>query len=115
MITNCDAYPENGDYLFRCYDFGGCVYCVGYEIVKETPKGCWIIVPNEEHNRFVLNGGNKRYAYETRLEAQEAFKYRKLSQYKILTKQLENCKLAYTQVGGTDERLRINNDMWSMP
>ena len=101
MVLNDDHYPENGEYLFRCYDSSGQVYCVGYKILRETPKGCWIDLPNGLGDRFVLNQGIKRYAYETRLEAQEAFQYRKLSQYKILNRRLQYCKDAYTQAGGT--------------
>jgi hypothetical protein len=111
MIVNADDSPENGNFLFRCDANGGStVYCYGYKILKETPKGCWImdrwsdgedLASNVKFKKFVLNSGKKRFAHETRREAIESFLARKRRQYEIIIASLEKCTASYVAAGGT--------------
>lgn len=57
-----------------------------YPIVKKTPKGVWINYGIGR--RFVLLGAIKKFAYLTKKDAFESFKFRKQQQMKILTHQL---------------------------
>lgn len=57
-----------------------CISTVTFRVVRETPKGVWII-PSwaGEHwkPRFVLNGDGRRYAHETFEQAKYAYLRRK--------------------------------------
>jgi hypothetical protein len=57
-----------------------------YEILKTTPKGYWIAYRGSE--KWISNYSKKRFAYPTKEEALESFKYRKKRQIRILKSQL---------------------------
>jgi hypothetical protein len=68
-----------------------------YEITRKTPKGCWI----EEyygHERFILDGARKKWAYPTEELARESFIARKEWQIHHLTRQLEHAEAALKHV-----------------
>ena len=70
------------------YSIGYYTYLTEYEVIKETPKGYWIIA--DYSKKFVLKGNNgKRYAYDTIEAALKAFKLRTTRCVGILKSQLK--------------------------
>ena len=67
-----------------------------YYLIKETPCGYWISLSPKlssiYNKRWISKTSRKRFAYPTRIEAQESFKARKKRQIKILSAQLERAK-----------------------
>lgn len=74
-----------------------------FEVIKETPKGYWIIeafyynggwIGDSSHTkkRWVSKDGFKRFAHVSKKDALVSFQYRKRSQIRILEKQLEMAK-----------------------
>lgn len=54
-----------------------------YVLLRETPKGYWIVpkyCAYEKFKRFILKRSKKRFAYPTKKEALQNFKLRKQSQ-----------------------------------
>ena len=76
-------------------------YLKRYEVVKETPKGYWIMVHGMR--KFVLKGSNgKRFAYETVEAALNAFKIRTTRCIGILTGQLKAAQGYLNHVNSID-------------
>ncbi|UAL42164.1 hypothetical protein K8B83_14910 [Shewanella inventionis] len=71
--------------------------------VKQTPKGAWV-----EHSkwyskkRFVLNGGGKRYCHQTKQQAWNAYRRRKLSQRRLAADALAKAEYALEQIALMD-------------
>lgn len=64
------------------------LYLKEYEVIKETPKGYWIMA--DYSKKFVLKGNNgKRYAYDTIEAALKAFKLRTTRCVGILKSQIK--------------------------
>lgn len=61
-----------------------------FEVVRETPKGCYISVYGEE--KFVRNDAKKRYAYPTVEEAMANFRARTARCITILRAQLRQAE-----------------------
>lgn len=64
-----------------------------YEVVKKTPRGCWIRptywVPPSYKNKFILDTSQKKFAWPTLEEAKTSFLKRKTRQQLLLQTQLE--------------------------
>lgn len=75
-----------------------------YPITKRTPKGAWITVNFAD--KFVLLT-NKRFACETKEEAEESFKQRKLRQIRILNGQLKRAKEDLSLVSKSEDTFSI--------
>ena len=83
------------------YESGPSLFINDYELLRETPKGYWIIDTIWEHHesveiykKWVSKTARKRFAYPTKKEALENFKARKQRQIHILTYQLSDAKKA---------------------
>ena len=64
-----------------------------FGVLKETPKGVWIICWTAKGSKkFILNGAKKRFAYPTKTEAKENFIARKKRYISILTAYLYDAK-----------------------
>ena len=104
-----DNVPENGHWMFRMeYIHGELKYNI-FGVIKNTPKGCWVVPfwvnPNnqseiDKYKKFVLTGSGKRFCYPTRKEAENAFYFRKHRQILILKRQLKLAEEAFVKVGG---------------
>ena len=81
-----------------------------YKLVRETPKGYWIIddlwdydeESVETYKKWVSKTARKRWAYPTKEEALVSFKARKRRQIRILTYQLSEAKTALKLAEGED-------------
>ena len=72
-----------------------------HQILKETPKGFWI----RDHvywKKWVSKDGRKRYAYPTKAEALNNFKFRKEKQRKILKARLDEVQQLLNQIDKVD-------------
>ena len=80
---------EDG-HLVPAVEIVGTEFCVE----KITPCGCWIVeemfIGSKRH--FVLDHAKKKFAYETKALAMEAFIARKRRQIEILTDRLATAK-----------------------
>ena len=75
-----------------------------FKVVKETPKGYWIVekysyheyfeLDNEDKKRWVAKDALRSFAYDTKEKALKSFQFRKRSQIAILENQLENARKA---------------------
>lgn len=74
---------------------------------KETKCGWWISPYKEDDNqwehmrsqrRWVSKTSFKRYAYPTKQEAWNSFKYRKRHQCRIITNQLKNVEVVWAYI-----------------
>lgn len=81
-----------------------------YRITKHTPEGFWIIMPSGQ--KWVSATSKKRYAYPTKTEAMEGFKYRKIRQFEILEIQLKNAKCGLKEA---EEYLAKNQEINVLP
>jgi hypothetical protein len=70
------------------------VVCREYRVVRHTPRGVWLEVPNgsKRGERFVLNDSYKRFAYAKKGEAKKSFLLRKTRQLHILKGQLQRAE-----------------------
>lgn len=78
-----------------------------FEVIKETPKGYWILekweysfqtdMDDEENKRWVSKNGRKRYAHPTKKEALQYYQYRKRSQIRHLEARLHWARKALTK------------------
>jgi len=72
-------------------------------LIKETPCGYWIYDDWVYKKRWVSGTSTRRFAYPTREEALVSYKFRKVSQLKILKNRLGHCELflkqAYKELG----------------
>lgn len=73
-----------------------------YDMVKETPKGYWIIFNQfkdfndiKKLQRFILKNSKKKYAYPTKQEALRNFIIRKKSYMKNLEANLDLTKILF--------------------
>jgi hypothetical protein len=57
-----------------------------YKIIKRTPRGAWIQVGFDK--KFILLNARRKWAHETKADALESFRHRKLNQIAILKHQL---------------------------
>lgn len=90
---------EDEDKLFRYANYKDDIYLRKYQIIKRTPKGCWVKdLVCKSGKRFILNDARKRFAYPTREEALESFMHRKWSQIAIIKKQMQDAKDALSWV-----------------
>lgn len=88
---------EDTSFLYRCYigicvnddvfDFNRTVCFDKFEIIKHTKCGFWI--EGYGKKRFVLNSGNRRFAFPTKEEAERNFLYRTHKQLIILKCQIQ--------------------------
>lgn len=88
-------YGEECDKFYRYTNSSTVISLEVFYLISETPKGFWIAYEwdnSSEYKRWIPKTSKKRFAYPTIKEALESFKARKLSQEKILTRQLNNCK-----------------------
>jgi hypothetical protein len=58
-----------------------------FKIIKRTPRGAWIQV-NHNDKKFILLNARRKWAHETKADALESFRHRKLHQIAILKHQL---------------------------
>ena len=116
MLKVEEGKPENGEWMFRMeantyYNNQISLRYDEYKIISRTLKGVWVVpeymvtyrYPEEdlkEHRKFILNDGKKRFAYETREKAKNAFLFRKRRHIIILKSQLSKAESAYAAVGG---------------
>ena len=75
------------------------VGCEEYKLLKETPKGYWIIptydaAEDAYRKRWIPKESLRRFAYPTKAEALYSFKMRKKCQIELLTSQLKFAKIA---------------------
>lgn len=69
-----------------------------FNVIKRTPKGCWISIPFGWKPRWVSLEAKKRFAYPTKEEALKSFIARKRRQVSILSYQKERAEIAL-QIG----------------
>ena len=89
-------------YIEVSYESGVQLDVKEYKLVRETPKGYWIIddlwhydeESVETYKKWVSKTARKRWAYPTIEEALTSFKARKNRQIRILTHQLKGAKVA---------------------
>lgn len=80
-----------------------------FELVKETPKGYWIVSIGlkfyPQYKKWVSKTAKKRYAYPTKAEALHNFIKRNQRRLGILKRQIELCKsnLSKAELIKTDE------------
>lgn len=69
-----------------------------YNLWKETPKGYWIGYGTPDtlrgRGKWISKTGKKRFAYPTKKEALNNFIMRNERRVKILSSQLESCKIS---------------------
>lgn len=79
-----------------CEDGRTFIHVHEYEVVKETPKGYWIMLSNfDVTRRWVPKISQKKFACSTVKSAMESFVARKKRQIKILQAQLDRAKSAF--------------------
>jgi hypothetical protein len=66
---------EEGTHYFRVDGYGN-AYAQAFEILRKTPKGCWIKT-GYQTEKFVLDGARRRWAYPTRALALDSYRIRK--------------------------------------
>jgi hypothetical protein len=66
---------EEGIHYFRIDGYGN-AYISAYEILRKTPKGCWIKT-GYQTEKFILDGARRRWAYPTRELARNSYRIRK--------------------------------------
>jgi hypothetical protein len=69
-----------------------------YRVKRRTKCGAWVII-GLSGEKFILNEGRKRFAYDTKESAMISFKARKQAQIRILTAQLKNAEKALAKTG----------------
>lgn len=86
---------ENKEVLYRCdwgykqfTPFETEIQYVECEVLRKTPKGCWVIgIDDKEH--FVLGYARKKYAHPTKREALLSYYYCRVSELKRLSSRIE--------------------------
>jgi hypothetical protein len=63
-------------------------------VLRRTPKGVWLDDRHRGRDRFVLNSGERRFAYPTLELAMDSFKHRKRWQIRHLERQLLGARQA---------------------
>jgi hypothetical protein len=66
---------EEGIHYFRIDGYGN-AYISAYEILRKTPKGCWIKI-GYQTEKFILDGARRRWAYPTKELALDSYRIRK--------------------------------------
>lgn len=88
----------DGDYISRSFPNPSLILHT-YHFLKETPKGYWIGYNNfiqdklKQSAHWVSKTSIKKFAYPTKKEALESFIKRNEKRAKILSYQLETCKI----------------------
>ena len=92
--------------LYRYTDHNDTVMLEHYHVIRETPRGKWVVNENDEwrarydvwpdrrFRKFVLNEGRKRFAHETTDDALRAFLKRKEAHLRHLLSKVEMVKAA---------------------
>ena len=70
------------------------IYLEEYNIIKETPKGMWVVSPYGGRKHFVNLISRKKFACLSKEEALISFKARKERQIRVLESQLGHAKIA---------------------
>lgn len=94
----------------ECYTIGNVIYwynlqmyCIEFDLVKETPKGYFIKASGpdwlEAESIWVSKTSKKRYAYPTKEQALEYFVHRKEKRIKILSQYIDTCQEAILLAG----------------
>jgi len=73
------------------------VNILNYQVIRVTPKGCWVSDFYGSKPRFVLNQSRKRFAWATKEDALVSFIARKRRQIRIVRAQLGNAENALFQ------------------
>ena len=106
------AISDDKTHLFRYHNTQGEINLYLFEIVKYTPKGCFISMDgyrnyNELQTKFILNNALRSYAHPTREQALDAFIARKNKQLKILDQHTKNAVASLDNI--KDLRTTISN------
>jgi hypothetical protein len=96
------------EFMYRVVDSYDTIVLRKYAITKRTPHGAWVWDDRLSKKRFVLTDpGGKRFAYEEKSKAIEAFYHRKKSQVRILEGQLKFAKIFLDEVDSSEKRAII--------
>ena len=84
-----------------------------YEVVRETPKGCWVKMVLDKP-RFVLNDSRKKFACRTPelALALESFKARKAAYVRILRSRIATAEDAVQKAEDHQARLAAGKMSW---
>lgn len=73
--------------------------CGEFLVDRKTPKGCWIKLDSwSGEEKFILDGGKKRFAYPTKELAWHGFLRRKQMESRILSSRLNRVQAAISYV-----------------
>lgn len=106
VLTEPSLHPDlDGKEFWYRYEYWGSLMVLEFEVIKHTPKGVWLDTSAVTKNpkKFVLNSGEKRYAYPTPELAWRSFRFRKRAQVSILRQQLANADAALNCAESHDE------------
>lgn len=72
------------------------IYWTRHRVVRHTPQGVWLYADSRDRGgRWVSKTARKRWAYPTKEEALDSFRYRKRKQVAIYTARLDRAHAAY--------------------
>ena len=88
---------KEGTHYFRVDGYGN-AYTAAYEILRKTPKGCWISVGYEQE-KFILDDARRRWAYPTVELARNSYRIRKERQIRHCNDMVEAANLGLVAMG----------------
>ncbi len=98
--SNIEKELEEDKYcLFRYMNYKDSIFLHKFEILRRTPKGCWI--EDTEYKmgeRFILDNSLRGFAHSTREDALNAFACRKRKQLDIIAMHEKNAVLSLAKI-----------------
>jgi len=109
-----DGYPEKEDHFWHLgivKKFTKVPHLSRYRVVKETPKGVWLIEVGR-FGHFVLRDSHKQWACPTRKEAFESYRARKTREHEIHEARMKKAAVALEWADQVTGDMIENTSVW---